>query len=181
MELTFSPATLAWNAISCDWILFLARMSLDYARYLADSGDVGDAQSYFKTAVYLGRYALRILADMTSTFIHELGHKLVAATHCDADCCMAAAQSKWLCRLRGLLGLPNGAYELELSIGEVGPLSEYDPDWRTLTATQCGSCSSDPGKGTADKPELCWIATNGVTRQDSIFISDACVGYDPSC
>jgi hypothetical protein len=64
MKIALSPATLAWEGISCDWILFLARMSLDYARYLVDEQDIGGAQPYFKTAIYLGRYALRILTEL---------------------------------------------------------------------------------------------------------------------
>jgi hypothetical protein len=169
-------ATLSWEALSCDWILFLARMCLDYARYLVSEGRIGEAQSYFRTAVYIGRYALCILSFRAAVLIHELGHKLVSGTHCAADCCMSSAEFKWLCRIRGLLGLPDDNYQLTPKTTETPPTSEYDSAWRALTGTECLQCSHDDD-GYPDKPELCWVVSNGVPRQHSIYLSGGCMGY----
>jgi hypothetical protein len=86
--ISFMPAYLAFHGFVCDQILFLARMCLDYGYYLVKGGDIPGAQPYFLTATHIGRYALRIITEQASVFIHEMGHLITGKGHCGPECCM---------------------------------------------------------------------------------------------
>jgi len=126
MSVTQHPALLAFDGYSIDFILYLARMALDYARDpevgLGDSA----ADDFRQAASELARYALRILVDRGRLLIHELGHAWLGGGHCSHDCCFDLSAARWECAVTALLGLPI----------EWG--STVDATWdRTLAAVGC--------------------------------------------
>ena len=136
-NVSFHPSQLYFAGLTCDRILFLARMCLDYARFDGDTEDIEVAQR-------ISRYALNIAADRCDTLIHEIGHVWLSPIerHCDSGvkCCFDVAASVWLCRVKSFLGLP------WFSFGPT-PDGDYGPDARTLISFNplCESCSNDDG------------------------------------
>lgn len=106
-SITLRPELLAWYGFVCDYILYLARMALDYAQDPLGA-PAGDRAEYRRKAFELSRYALRIIVDQGRLVIHELGHVHNGwGGHCSrGNCCFDLAGHRWRCALTALMGLP---------------------------------------------------------------------------
>jgi hypothetical protein len=102
---------LAYTAFIVDWLLFVARVAIDFGDWLGnvDRYDGRSRFDYHGLADDLGRYALCAVAERGKLFIHELGHAWLGGGHCEHRCCFEIAALHWRCRVSGLLGLPHGA------------------------------------------------------------------------
>lgn len=106
-SVTLRPELLSWYGYVCDYILYLARMALDYAQDPLGA-PASDRAGYRAKAAELSRYALRIMADQGRLLIHELGHvHNGSGGHCSrGNCCFDLAGHRWRCALSAILGLP---------------------------------------------------------------------------
>lgn len=176
---TLHPAGLAFQALTIDKELHLARLAYDYSRWLHLNGDEDGAIEMKATADKLGRYALTVLAHNARLWIHEIGHAFLGTSprtydwegpHCSYSCSNDIAGEFWLCRVRGLLGLPWKKYEPATS-GD-----DFATDTYATVNAFNDSCSSDPH---AVHSWRCDVWENGVPGQWANFCSTSCMPEMP--
>ncbi len=157
---------LAWRGWLCDFLLWWARIGLDYALYLYSLPDTGStrikASTTLKRAQQLARYALRTIAAHASTIIHEMGHVKAGSGHCDHNCCMNVAREPWLCKVRAHLGLPQ--QELTLRSPDDYNNTSYIED---LAA----SCTD------GDYEWMCDTGREGVAGSEGLYCVSNCHTY----
>lgn len=114
------PTWLAWYGYVVDHLLFLARITVDYARWAARSLPLVKPkyEALLDTARRFARYALRLLVPCAELMIHELGHIYAGGGHCDwakypstNDCCFGMAGARFTCFVTQALGLPPNEVE----------------------------------------------------------------------
>ncbi len=106
--LNFHPIVLAWEGFLCDYLMFLARLSLDYARSISDTATASHVASIMDSARRFARFALRIIVQDAGLHIHEYGHVYADKGHCESanDCCFEFAAHVFRCGVIQALGLP---------------------------------------------------------------------------
>ncbi len=103
----FRALQLGWDGFNCDYILYLARMAWDYARYAGErmlAAALGDTPDLVATwgarylqaeaaARPLAGFALSIILSRTRVLVHELGHVYLGGSpHCGYDEATSAAR-----------------------------------------------------------------------------------------
>ncbi len=171
---------LAFQGVTCDYLMHWARMLADYSDWLRARGGVDDAdkaEEMDEVGSQVARYALGVIATNAGTWIHEIGHAWLSGSqgslgleryrdyrgHCDYNCCMDIAKGLWWCRVRALLGLPDGQYQstgrdYSGSTQAAGPVAHW--------------CSTEPG---VDIVTNCRIEQGGTAGSRSWFCSSGCM------
>jgi len=150
--------SMAFDGHVCDHIMYLARMALDYGRWLADQGRDAESLDAEAAADLISRYALRIMMERCRLYIHEIGHAWLAHSHqsvpypgdhCKYNCCNDVAASHFCCWVRSYLGLPLPTYAS-------GVLSDdYDPS-SNRTERELDKCSHDINPVKGSRAYLVW-------------------------
>jgi len=156
---TMHPVRLAFDGVRCDYALFLARLAYDYAM----ENPILNVD-YALSAIRLASFALRVIANWGRLFIHELGHTYCGRGHCNWDCCFDTASYAWLCKVRGLLGLPGTT------------------DWPTYVGDTDGSdeaCTEDENYGLVSLSTgiytRCNVVEYGIPGQQSHYCATPCM------
>lgn len=179
--------TLAYDGYVCDHIMFLARMAMDYGRWLESQGRSTEAMQAEVAADLISRYALRIMAERCRLLIHEIGHAWLWTSpdsltywgsHCEYNCCNDIAQTHWWCWVRAALGLPYQVYQ------RVGLYGDYDPAHPTMDYVELDPCSGDIEKNGefSQRAYHVWRCTFSENGRDGLmptgFCSTGCLsGY----
>ncbi len=164
-DATLLPNTLAFDAMSADRILFLARLGYDFGR---SRSTISRWAEFYETSSRIARYALRIAAGSSETWIHEIGHTFLGAPHCGSgrNCCFVNAGHAWFCRVRGRLGLAAWEYRINPDgLDYENPVA--------LINNGCWSCSEDDGVS-QKKLLICDTIVDGSIGETSIFLSSSC-------
>lgn len=141
-DIVFPPVHLDFRGEVCDRLLFFGRMAFDYSRGGAETID--ELLEYERVAEQFGRYALRHIVAMSGTMAHEFGHAFLGRHgHCDWHCCMDIAAHRFLCKVRGELGLPADS---DATFAAAPVDDDWDPDVHTSRRYEA-NCSSDKVSG----------------------------------
>jgi len=162
MSVTQHPAVLAFDGYSIDFILYLARMALDYARDPEVGLSDAEADAFRQAASELGRYALRILADRGALLIHELGHAWMGGGHCRHDCCFELAARRWTCAVCALYGLP------------IQWASTVAATWASAANGGGHGCTIGTGPTATSAAWLCVLAAPGTVDGIGSFLCWSC-------
>jgi hypothetical protein len=170
---------LAYQGAVCDYVMFLARLALDYADWLTMQGEMTSrVDSYKATADLLGRYVLIVLAYNGRHWIHEIGHAWLgssaptydtddftwAGPHCEFNCCNDVVADNWWCKVRGWMGLPYYQYE---SYGS----NDFDPGAGVVVDRTADSCSTDVG---AVRIWSCDVIETGSIHEQAKYCGTGC-------
>lgn len=162
-SITTHPIDLHFRGAVCDYILFLARLAMDYAF----NGDLEweDSLSLLVDAAHLARYALRIISAFSEMLIHEMGHLYVGESgHCSQNSCMSISGSQWGCKVRGTLGLPA---RVRSPINEASYPNTRD-DWDVEDHRHLDKIRDY-------RYEMCDTIREGVVGQDALYCSTGCL------
>ena len=174
-----NASELAYQGAVCDRVMYLARIALDYSRWLAaNGGAASDVAAYAESADRMSRYAVVVLADNARTWLHELGHIWLDprsptydtddlpwhGAHCQFNCCNDVVAEHWYCRVRGALGLPYRAFE------SFSP-DDYAYDAMPAYRSDHAQCSGDEY---AVRIWSCDVTNNGDLDQPTYFCSTGC-------
>lgn len=183
-SINLHASELAYQGAVCDYVMYLARMALDYSRALSSSGaPAATVAEYRDAADKLSRYALVVLAYNGRHWLHEIGHawlgtsegtydtddRLWSGAHCQFNCCNDVVADNWWCKVRGWLGLPLYNYE---SYGS----DDYDPTASTVDGDESDACSDDEY---AVRIWSCDVVALGVPAQQAYFCSTGCYVHFP--
>ncbi|MCK6523130.1 hypothetical protein L6R49_17045, partial [Myxococcota bacterium] len=155
-QVNFHAVTVAWWGMVADFLLFYARMALDYVR------DGRGGQEYIDdVAVPLARQVLTMLSDTGWLLIHEIGHIYMGkgTGHCNTECCFETASRRWQCKVRGALGLYNsGVYLDHMSPGWLSSLQKAcSTDDRAAMGHESCEWQIDEGTYTCFRSSTCYV------------------------
>lgn len=175
---------MAFDGYAVDHIMYLARMALDYGKWLDGLGRANESMAADAAADLISRYALRIMAERCRLYIHEIGHAWLQnstkslkypGTHCEYNCCNDIAQTHWWCWVRADLGLPNDLYH---AAGENDYSPSSDADYRELDPCSGDIKTSDHSR--AYHYWRCVLRENGAAGYSPLsYCSTACVVGSP--
>lgn len=165
------PIHLHFRGAVCDYILFLARLAMDYA--LSGALEFWDALALLVDASRLARYALRVISGFSELLVHEIGHVYAGGNHCDSGsgnnlACMEIAARQWGCKVRGVLGLPSRTFSQQ---NTDGGFPATDDDW-DRDAHEHVNLSA-----TFNRWEYCDTVKEGTPGQDARYCSTVCLTH----
>ncbi len=176
-QIVMHPSWLHYDGTLCDYLMFYARLALDY---YDDSGE----SAYYDKAVRLARHVLLRILRWSRHIIHESGHIYCGSSHCSTNgCYMDHAAYRFRCAVRGRLGLYDDGRDLR---PRYRIQSLQTPRGSSCTLIQNDACivEDDRSCGGSDggsMNRICRLgdgsqAAQGVDGSAYFFCSTACAG-----
>jgi len=153
----FHPSWLWYDGALVDFLLYWARVALDYADH------VGGSPLHEDAAFRIGRFVLRRFVRWGTHVIHEVGHVFCGGSHCDRNSCyMDHMYERFECAARARLGL----YVSPLELRAGAEICHAENNHRCSNVTNCDFCGAETSvDGACDCTSyqnlLCRIDTGG--------------------